>query len=373
MRLLSIVGARPQFVKMAVLVRAAAARALEHRIIHTGQHYDPGMSDVFFQELGIPAPDHYLGVGSGSHGVQTGEMLKRLEPILTSEKPDWILLYGDTNSTLAGAVVASKLGLKVAHIEAGLRSFNRHMPEELNRVVADHLSDLLLCPTAAAVTNLEREGLASKIVLTGDIMYDAFLNDVARAEQQDDSLANKWAPRTFALATVHRAENTDDPARLRSIMEAIDEVSRDICPVVLPLHPRTRKALSDTGLSLRHAVVLEPVSYLQMLLLETHARMILTDSGGVQKEAYFAKVPCVTLRDETEWVETLPNGCNVLTGADTRAIMHAAQQTPTAGPWRTLYGTGDAGQRIISALLTVDFQFHATRPDSSTPAQQTIA
>jgi UDP-GlcNAc3NAcA epimerase len=351
-RVLSIIGARPQFVKMAVLARALAARKIEHRIIHTGQHYDPGMSDVFFEELGIAAPDHHLGIGSGTHGEQTGEMLKRLEPILSSEKPAWVLLYGDTNSTLAGAVAASKLGQKVAHIESGLRSFNRRMPEELNRIATDHLSDLLLCPTEAAMNNLRREGLADRALLTGDVMYDAFLADVARAEGINGTLAQTWKPGAFALATVHRAENTDDPGRLGSIMNALERISAEICPVALPLHPRTRKALAQINWSPRHVTLLEPVSYLQMLLLETRARMILTDSGGVQKEAYFARVPCVTLRDETEWVETLENGCNVLTGANTTSIVDVARKISGAGPWQELYGTGAAGDTIVAALLS---------------------
>jgi UDP-GlcNAc3NAcA epimerase len=250
MRIVSIVGARPQFVKLAVICRAVAQReGWVHRIIHTGQHYDATLSSVFFEELMIPRPDHDLGVGSGAHGEQTGEMLKRLEPILAAEKPDWVLLYGDTNSTLAGAVVASKLVLRIAHIEAGLRSYRRGMPEEINRIVADHLSDLLLCPTALAMENLGREGLGERAVLTGDVMYDASIAYGQAAERRGGSLAGFWRPGEFALATVHRAENTDDPERLRSIAGALDKIARTMCPVVWPVHPRTKKCLSEMGCS----------------------------------------------------------------------------------------------------------------------------
>src|SRR5262245_24404765 len=249
MRVVSIVGARPQFVKLAVICRAIAGRSgWEHRIIHTGQHYDTAMSDVFFEELMIPPPDYDLGVGSGTHGEQTGEMLKRLEPVLAAERPAWVLLYGDTNSTLAGAVAASKLALPTAHIEAGLRSYRRSMPEEINRVVADHLSDLLFCPTAAAVENLRKEGLGNRAALTGDVMYDATVVYRQLAERRDSgALADAWRPGQFALATVHRAENTDDAERLRGIIRAFERIAREICPVVWPVHPRTRKRLEEMG------------------------------------------------------------------------------------------------------------------------------
>ena len=357
MRIVSIVGARPQFVKLSVICRAIAARddGWTHRIIHTGQHYDPGLSGVFFTELSIPQPDHDLGVGSGSHGEQTGEMLKRLEPVLGSEKPDWVLLYGDTNSTLAGAVVASKMELPTAHIEAGLRSHRHGMPEEINRVVADHLSDLLLCPTSLAVENLRKEGLAERAVLTGDVMYDAALayRQVAENKVEENPggpAATGWRRKEFALATVHRAENTDDPERLRQIVNGLERISRTICPVVWPVHPRTRKHLNSLGAELACVKVMEPVSYLEMLLLEGGARFILTDSGGVQKEAYFFQTPCVTLRDETEWVETLANGCNVLTGACESEIVAAANEVHKAGPWTAVYGDGHAGAAILKSL-----------------------
>ena len=355
MRLVSIVGARPQFVKLAVLSRAAAASGrAEHQIIHTGQHYDAAMSDVFFRDLEIPPPDHHLGVGSGPHGEQTGEMLKRLEPILAALRPDWVILYGDTNSTLAGAVAASKLHLKVAHVEAGLRSFNRRMPEEINRIVADHLSDLLLCPTETAITNLGKEGLSAKAVLTGDVMYDAALWGVRKADATGVFTASPGSGKPFALATLHRAENTDDPNRLATLLEALEQISSSICPVVLPLHPRTRKVLDQQGWHPRALQLIEPLTYLEMLSMERRARMILTDSGGVQKEAYFMNVPCITLRDETEWVETLTNNCNVLAGARTAEIVAAAQNAGQAGPWSLLYGSGNAGSRILDALENVN-------------------
>jgi len=350
MRVCSIVGARPQFVKLAVICKALERRPeWAHTIIHTGQHYDPALSAVFFEDLQIPRPDHDLEVGSGSHGEQIGEMLKRLEPVLARERPDWVLLFGDTNSTLAGAVLASRMGLRAAHIEAGLRSHRRTMPEEGNRVVADHLSDLLLCPTELAIENLRKEGLAERARLTGDVMFDAALSYRQVAEDRGGPLAEKWRPRAFALATVHRAENTDDPTRLRNIVEALDDISRTVCPVVWPLHPRTKKRLAQVGLSAGATTLVEPVSYLEMLLLESRARLILTDSGGVQKEAYFLQVPCVTLRDETEWEETLENRCNVLTGADRAAIVAAAQATG-AGPWIAGYGNGQAGSAILDAV-----------------------
>jgi UDP-GlcNAc3NAcA epimerase len=344
------VGARPQFVKLAVVCRSIASRPeWSHRIIHTGQHYDREMSGVFFDELKLPPPDDNLDVGSGTHGEQIGEMLKRLEPVLARERPDWVLLFGDTNSTLAGAIVASRLGLRSAHVEAGLRSYRRSMPEEANRIVADHLSDLLLCPTSAAVANLVREGLGARAVLTGDVMYDAALIFRDVAERRGGALAERWQGGGFALATVHRAENTDDPARLRNIVAALEEIARTQCPVVWPVHPRTRKRLAAAGLSLEAVTAIDPVSYVDMLLLESRAQVILTDSGGVQKEAYFFHAPCVTLREETEWQETLEHGCNVVAGADPVAIVVAAR-THRQGPWAAHYGDGRAGDAILDAI-----------------------
>jgi UDP-GlcNAc3NAcA epimerase len=355
MRICSIVGARPQFVKLAVVARAIAERpGWTHRIVHTGQHYDPALSEVFFSELQIPRPDFSLDVGSGSHGEQIGEMLKRVEPVLAAERPDWVLLFGDTNSTLAGALMASRLHMRSAHVEAGLRSRRRTMPEEGNRVIADHLGDLLLCPTAVAMDNLRLEGLSDRAVLTGDVMFDASLTYRSLAERRANALADAWQPGAFALATVHRAENTDDTSRLANIVSALDRIARTVCPVVWPVHPRTRKRLAELGLSAGAATLIDPVSFLDMLLLESRARVILTDSGGVQKEAYFFQVPCVTLRDETEWVETLQNRCNVLTSADSEAIVTAASANG-AGPWTAQYGNGTASEAVLDAIA------HATR------------
>ncbi|MBA2525106.1 MAG: UDP-N-acetylglucosamine 2-epimerase (non-hydrolyzing) [Pyrinomonadaceae bacterium] len=351
MRVISLVGARPQFVKVAVICRAAAKYAdIDHLLIHTGQHYDVRMSDVFFEQLEIPAPKYNLEVGSGSHGEQTGEMIKRLEAVLIAERPDWLLLYGDTNSTLAGAVVGSKINLRMAHVEAGLRSFNRRMPEEANRIVADHLAERLFCPTETAVDNLEREGLKGRAVFTGDVMYDAVLHARGAAERYSSPEHRNRQSRSFALATVHRAENTDEPVRLREIVSALNLISREICRVVLPLHPRTRKCIDELGVDTGAIEVIEPASYMDMLLLESRARFILTDSGGVQKEAYFARVPCITLRDETEWVETLAHGCNTLVGANADLIISSALNSANAGPWTAVYGDGDAGRRTVETL-----------------------
>ena len=351
MRILSIVGARPQFVKVAAVSAAAAGQPdLDHVIVHTGQHYDPEMSGSFFRDLAIPEPKYNLGIGSGQHGVQTGAMMQALDPVLEAERPDWVLVYGDTNSTLAAAVNAAKLHLPVAHVEAGLRSYNRRMPEELNRVVADHVSDLLLCPTEAAVRNLEKEGLGERAVMTGDVMYDAALLFRGRAGQHDGALAARYRQGEFALATIHRAENTDDPETLARILNALDEVARSICPVVFPAHPRTRKAMAALGWIPAAVQVVEPVGYLEMTLLEGRARLILTDSGGVQKEAYFARVPCITLRNETEWPETLAHGCNTLAGSDPARVLEACAAAPAAGPWDAVYGNGNAGALILAAL-----------------------
>lgn len=354
MRIISVVGVRPQFVKLATIAKAmqqtrfAAAR---HEIIHTGQHYDWEMSEGFFRELAIAPPAWLLEVGSKPHGEQTGEMMKRLEPVLMAAKPDWVVVYGDTNSTLAAALVAAKLGQRIAHVEAGLRSYNRAMPEEINRIVADHVSDILLCPTTAAMANAGKEGLGPKAVLTGDVMLDAALQFRKAAQNRPSPEFDRWEAGRFALATIHRAENTDNPTRLCAILEALERIAETICPVVLPLHPRTRNALAKLNWEARAIAVTRPASYLDMLLLEDRARFILTDSGGVQKEAYFFETPCITLRDETEWLETLENGCNTLAGADDGRILAAAAAAAHAGPWRNAYGNGDAAEVICETLL----------------------
>jgi len=352
MRVVSVVGARPQFVKLAVICRAFAAHsAVSHSIVHTGQHYDDAMSGAFFRDLGIPEPAVNLEVGSGTHAEQTAEIMRRLEPVLVSERPDWVLLYGDTNSTMAAALTAAKLHFRIAHVEAGLRSFNRRMPEEINRIVTDHVSDLLFCPTTAGMENLRVEGLNGRAVLTGDVMLDAVLANLDVAVARTVSPAYRWRAGQYALATIHRAENTDDRDRLEALLYALEVIADQICPVVLAVHPRTQKILASSGRELRHVSIIPPVGYPDMLLLESRARMILTDSGGVQKEAYFLRVPCVTLRDETEWVETLNNGCNIVAGADPQAVIAAAQRTNAAGPWVNHYGNGKAGAQIVEALL----------------------
>jgi len=359
-RIVTVVGARPQFVKAAVVSRALRATpGFSEVLIHTGQHYDAGMSDVFFKELSIPAPDHHLGIGSGPHGAQTGKMLEAIEAVLLKTKPDWVLVYGDTNSTLAGALAAVKLHLPTAHVEAGLRSFNRQMPEEINRIVADHAADLLLAPTDTAVANLRNEGIpASKIEKVGDVMYDAALFYGKEAVGKSAILQTlKLTAKSFILATIHRAENTDDPARLRGILEGLQHAAQTL-PVVLPLHPRTRAALQTAAISqevLSGLRIIDPVGYLDMIQLEKNARVIATDSGGVQKEAYFYRVPCVTLRQETEWVETLQAGANRLAGADRERIesyvrdaIRTADDLPPPGDF---YGTGDSARKIADLLV----------------------
>jgi len=353
MKLLSIVGARPQFVKLGVICRAVADRrdTITHRIIHTGQHYDTNMSEVFFRELEIPHPDYELEIGSGSHGVQTGAMLSAIEDVLKSNTPDWVIVYGDTNSTLAGALAAAKLNIQIAHVEAGLRSHNRRMPEEINRVVADHLSTLLLCPSDMAMKNLASEGLQARAVWTGDVMFDAVLHALAAAETMGlPHVPQNLLETKFGLATIHRAENTDDKDRLTAIVRALDRIARDVCPVYFAIHPRTRKAMVDAGCEPNHVVMGEPLPYLAMLKMLGQSRFVLTDSGGIQKEAYFLRVPCITLRNETEWTETLHNRCNVLAGPSEDAILEAIGGLDDAGPWETLYGDGRAGPAVIDTL-----------------------
>jgi UDP-GlcNAc3NAcA epimerase len=354
MKIATIVGARPQFVKCAPVSRELRKAATEI-LIHTGQHYDSNMSQVFFDELSLPIPDYHLGVGSGSHAAQSAEMLKCLEPVLLREGPDYVLVYGDTNSTLAGALVAAKLCIPVAHVEAGLRSFNRRMPEEINRVVTDHLASLLWCPTETAVDNLAREGIVEGVRLVGDVMYDALLYNIQVASERSTILDRlQLQPKTYFLATVHRAENTDDAGRLRAIVGAFERIGA-VRPVVWPVHPRTRQALRAHNLPCHRQNALrliEPASYLDMLRLEQEAAVVLTDSGGVQKEAYWLGVPCVTLRQETEWVETVDAGWNTLVGSDPERIFAAtmAQKPPEPRP-QSLYGDGRSAGRIVQALL----------------------
>jgi UDP-GlcNAc3NAcA epimerase len=351
-KIVNLVGARPQFVKAAMVSRAIGRRnsacgatKISEIILHTGQHYDYNMSRVFFEELSIAEPHYDLGVGSGSHGKMTGAMLGTIEPVLTKERPDWVLVYGDTNSTLAGALAAAKLNVPVAHIEAGLRTFDRRMPEEINRLLTDHISSLLLCPTENAVRNLGREGISSGVHNVGDVMYDAALHYGGRA-----SCPFRAGP--YALASLHRAENTDDPRRLKSIMSAMNSSP---VPIVFPVHPRTRRALERCQIAVSGAMeMLDPVTYLAMLGYLKGCAFVITDSGGLQKEAYFFRKKCVTLREKTEWTELVDCGASRIVGADESAIRNSFSWAlePSAMP-EGLYGNGRAAAQIVDRLLGV--------------------
>jgi UDP-GlcNAc3NAcA epimerase len=357
---MTIVGARPQFIKAAAVSRAiAAADGVGEFMVHTGQHYDANMSELFFDELGIPAPALHLGIGSGPHGEQTGRMMAGIEQAIVSEKPDWLLVYGDTNSTLAGALAAAKLNVKVAHVEAGLRSFNRRMPEEINRVLTDHVSDLLFAPTNESVANLAMEGIAGgHVCLVGDVMYDVALDTAVRARAHA-GIAERLAVagREYVVATVHRAENTDDAQRLAAIMGGFAAVARDT-PVVLPLHPRTRARLAEAGIGAPPGVVItDPLGYLDLTALVLGAKLIATDSGGLQKEAFFHGVPCVTLRGETEWVELVKLGWNSLLAPTSAEAVAAGLRVALAQPrparsFVSPYGDGKSARRIVQRLLS---------------------
>jgi UDP-N-acetylglucosamine 2-epimerase len=401
MKIVTIVGARPQFIKAAAVKRAIkkwnkGKKRIEEILVHTGQHYDILMDKVFFEELNLPKPDYHLGIGSGSHAKQTGLMLERIEAVLQIERPKVVMVYGDTNSTLAGALAAAKLNIPVAHVEAGLRSYDQTMPEEINRLLTDHLSAFLFCPTDQAVRNLSKEGIeigkTRRVKNVGDVMYDSILYYSKIAEKKstilhDLHLANpqspiRYAPRrvhgssvprriqgqspephmvqgafripNYYLATLHRAENTDDPKRLRSILKALDEIGREI-PVILPLHPRTKKMMNGYHLfsKFKNVRFIEPVSYLNMLKLEKNAKAILTDSGGVQKEAYWFRTPCVTLREVTEWGYTTEEGWNTLSGWRTRDILQATQKISALKKkrkknFRERRGAGEAMVRVLS-------------------------
>lgn len=361
MKLITIIGARPQFIKAATFSEEFRKNN-EEILVHTGQHYDTNMSEIFFNELGIPKPDYNLCVGSGSHGKQTAIMLEGIEEILLKEKPDGILVYGDTNSTLAGALAASKLHIPVYHVEAGLRSYNKSMPEEQNRVLTDHISDILLCPTKNAVDNLKKEGIKSAVINTGDIMYDTVLKNIGIANEKysygvwfneivsENGIIDKLNAKNYYLATIHRAENTDNPDKLLKIFKAFNELDK---PVLLPLHPRTRKLLENLNIELSNVIIIKPVGYLLMLHLTSNAYMIITDSGGLQKEAYFLKTPCTTLRDQTEWIETLENSWNVLSHIDVEEIKTKTQRELTClqHPQPKLFGDGNAALNICEAII----------------------
>lgn len=361
MKVVTIIGARPQFIKAAVISRAFKnSSGINELIVHTGQHYDANMSDVFFEEMKIPKPHYNLHIGGGQHGAMTGQMLDKIEEILLEEKPDVVLVYGDTNSTLAGALAAVKLHIPVAHVESGLRSFNMRMPEEINRILTDRISSWLFCPTKTAVANLEGEGfMGEKVSSThivenvGDVMYDAALF-YKKIAQPNEKLSNtlKEVKHKFYLATIHRAENTDDVERLTNIIRALGAIGK-ITPVILPLHPRTRNIIEQYNIQTTNIKFIDPISYFDMITLLEKCQGVLTDSGGVQKEAYFFSKPCITLRDETEWVELVEHGYNVLVGADYEKILQAEKELATQKLDFSieLYGDGTAGEKIVQKLI----------------------
>lgn len=359
MKVVTILGARPQFIKAGsvsreILRKKKAGEDVREVIVHTGQHYDTNMSDVFFDEMNIPKPNYFLGIGGKTHGAMTGQMIEEIEKILVKEQPDWVMVYGDTNSTLAGAIAASKLHIKIAHVEAGLRSFNIGMPEEVNRILTDRISTLLFCPSQAAVDNLHNDGIehwktGAKIILTGDVMQDGALFYKQFSQKLPDLLVSK----EFILCTIHRAENTDDLNRLFNIITALNEIAKTK-QVILPLHPRTKKILQAEGYDTSCLTMIDPVGYLNMVWLIENCSLVMTDSGGLQKEAYFFSKPCITLREETEWVELIEVGMNVLVGADKAKILRAYQSknfldSKLFNP--SLYGGGLASERIVKALL----------------------
>jgi UDP-GlcNAc3NAcA epimerase len=339
--ILTVVGARPQFIKAAPVSRALARKGLREVLVHTGQHFDDAMSRVFFEELDIPAPAYNLDVHSLGHGAMTGRMLEKLETVMLKERPDTVVVYGDTNSTMAGALAAAKLHLPVAHVEAGLRSFNRQMPEEINRVVTDHLSTLLFCPTRTAVRNLSEEGIAKGVHAVGDVMYDTVVAAVARAKSRSAILEILGVvPKSYAVATIHRAENTDDNQQFLQLLAWLEEAALTQ-PVIMPAHPRTRHLIASLGVMPKGVRLIDPLGYMDMTRLVHEAAAIFTDSGGLQKEAYFHRVPCVTLRHETEWVETIEAGWNRLwTIPDHTGPL---QEIPD-------YGDGHAAELIVEAL-----------------------
>ena len=352
MKIVTIVGARPQFIKAAPVTQSIRKKHAEV-LVHTGQHYDDAMSAVFFKELDIPLPDYNLEVGSGSHGRQTGEMLMRIEKVLEAEKPDYVLVYGDTNSTLAGSLASVKLQIPVAHVEAGLRSFNRAMPEEYNRVLTDHCANILFCPTQTSVENLMREGICNGVHLVGDVMYDAIRLFGSVALEQSKILDElNLGSKDYLLATLHRPYNTDTAERLQQFLDILFEIDEKI---VFPAHPRTLQKLSSKQLNRlqqSNVLLINPIGYLDMLKLEQNARMILTDSGGVQKEAFLFSVPCITLRSETEWTETVDYGWNKVTGMDRSKILHALynEAWPSANNLNAIFGNGYASEKIIDIL-----------------------
>ena len=348
-KIITIIGARPQFIKAAALSREIANhKNINEIIVHTGQHFDANMSDIFFEQMEIPKPHYNLDINGLGHGAMTGQMLEKIEEVLIKEKPDWVLIYGDTNSTIAGALAAKKLHIKVAHVEAGLRSFNMDMPEEVNRILTDRISDLLLCPTDTAIENLNNEcykNIDCKIVKSGDIMQDAAIFYSKKEQKPNIEIPNK-----FILATIHRAENTDDPKRLAAILEALNEIAKET-PIILPLHPRTAKIIQNSEFNIQNLTITEPVGYLEMVYMLNRCKLVMTDSGGLQKEAFFFAKPCLTMRDETEWVELVKNNFNKLVGADKNLIIDTYKNHKFNLDFNIdLYGNGVAAKNILNQL-----------------------
>ncbi|HBE44885.1 MAG TPA: UDP-N-acetylglucosamine 2-epimerase (non-hydrolyzing) [Deltaproteobacteria bacterium] len=380
-KIVNIVGARPQFIKASLICKGLRESNIEDVLVHTGQHYDFNMSDIFFQELSLAQPDYHLGIGSGTHGEQTGKMLMEIERVLFREKPDYVLVYGDTNTTLAGALASSKLHIPVAHIESGLRSYNKMMPEEINRIVADHTSSILFCPSETAVRNLQKEGFSSNIVNhgslidnayrllstiywplvvnVGDVMFDLAIEVKNRVAEKEVLERYGLEPKNFILVTIHRADNTENKDNLRNIWDALIEIVKKGITVFFPVHPRTKKVLNELNMlnkSIPEGLhINEPVSYKEMIILESNARIVITDSGGVQKESYFFKTPCIVPRKETEWVELLENDWAILAGADKDRIIDAALNSyynNKIRDWKTFYGDGKAAERITNTLIS---------------------
>lgn len=348
MKIATVVGARPQFIKAATVSRIIKQYpTINEIIIHTGQHYDENMSDVFFNELNIPIPQYNLEIGSFSHGKQTGRMLEKIEEVFLREKPDWVLVYGDTNSTIAGALAASKLHIPIAHVEAGLRSYNRRMPEEINRIVTDHVSDKLFVPTQNAMTILAAEGLKDKGIFTGDVMYDSicYYKEIARQKVKLEDVVDVESGKYY-IATIHRQENTDDLKKLQEIFLAFSELDM---PVIVPLHPRTRNILDEVSFR-SNVKIIDPVGYLEMVCLLDNCAKVFTDSGGLQKEAYFLQKPCITLRDETEWIETLEGNWNFTVGADKQKMLDMVNIKNFA-PQKNAFGDGNAAKIIVESLV----------------------
>jgi len=349
LKILTIIGARPQFVKAAVVSQAIREAGHDEVLVNTGQHYDANMAKVFFDEMGIPKPQYDLGVGSGTHAQQTAGTLVGIEEVLLKEKPDWIILFGDTNATIAGALAASKLHIRIAHVEAGLRSYNRDMPEEINRIVTDVLSDLRFVPTQVAVDNLKKEGLSKGNHIVGDVMVDALMKYTPIGEKRSGILETYGlTPQSFALVTIHRPSNADNDSRFRRILEILNSLHLQ---VVFPVHPRGRERVDRLLSTQDHSILtIEPVGYLDMMVLEKQSHTIITDSGGIQKEAYLHKTPCLTVRNETEWVETVEDGWNILVGESIDRIPALIREFPQPKRWESHYGTGDAAKRIVNIL-----------------------